>query len=63
MYKLKKEYKGQDVTCFFPDGSFVKLEHASDEDFAKVYKVKGYQKFIDIDKRTKAAKEIKEDKK
>lgn len=45
MYKLKEEYKGQDVTCFLKNKT-IKLEFASQKDFAEVYKVKGWQKFI-----------------
>lgn len=50
MYKLNKEYKGQDVTCFMPNGGVIKLEIATEEEFAKVYKFKEWQKFITVDK-------------
>lgn len=59
MYKLNKNYKGQNVTCYFPDGSCIRLDIATDKEFEKVYKVKGYQKFIDVDKRKKEFKDVK----
>ena len=47
MYSINKEYKNQKVVCFFADGSSIKLDEAKEKDFEKIYKVKGYQKFID----------------
>lgn len=60
MYKLKDEYKGQDVTIFLKGGGVIKLENADQDEFAKVYKVEGYQKFIDFaPKKESVKKEVK----
>jgi len=37
MYKLKKEYIGQDVTCFLSNKKIIKLELATESEFAEVY--------------------------
>ena len=58
MYKLNKEYKSQDVTCFLANGKVIKLDIATEAEFAEVYKIKNLQKFIDVDKRTKEGKEV-----
>lgn len=47
MYSINKEYKNQKVVCFFPNGSSVSLDIATEKELEKVYKVKSYQKFID----------------
>jgi len=61
MYKLNKKYEGQDVTVYTPNNEVIKLEHASQKDFEKAYKIKGNEKFIT--KLNKAEeKEILEDK-
>ncbi len=56
MYKLKKEYKGQDVIVYMPDHSVIKLETATDKELEKAFKQKGNEKFIEIDKRYKESK-------
>jgi len=61
MYKLKKEYIGQDVTCFLSNKKIIKLELATESEFEEIYKIPGNRKFIDVDKRTKEFKEVKKD--
>ena len=46
MYKLKKEFIGQNVTVFTPDKKVIKLENATQEEFEIVMKIKGNEKFI-----------------
>lgn len=49
MYKLKKEYKGQNVTVYTPDKKVIKLENADQKEFEKAIKIKGNEKFIEND--------------
>lgn len=57
MYKLKKEFKGQNVIVCTPNNLYIKLEHANQAEFEKAYKIKGNEKFIEIDGRSKQGKE------
>lgn len=58
MYKLKKEYIGQDVTIFMRSKS-IKLDFASQDEFAEVYKIDGYKKYIDCSKKSEPKKVVK----
>lgn len=56
MYKLKKEFAGQNVIVYMPDHTVIKLESATEKELEKAYKQKGNEKFIEIDKRFKENK-------
>lgn len=56
MYKLKKEFKGQNVIVYTPDKKAIRLDNATQEEFAKVLKIKGNEKFIDGAKSTETKK-------
>lgn len=46
MYKLKKEYFDQKVVVYTPSNKVIKLDNATQEQFAEVFKIKGNEKFI-----------------
>lgn len=59
MYTLKKEYIGQSVTVYTPDRQVIKLESATQDEFKSAYKIKGNEKFIDLEKKEAVKKEEK----
>lgn len=59
MYKLKKEFKGQNVIVYTPSKKVIKLEGADQKELEEAFKIKGNEKFIEIDGRSKQAKEVK----
>lgn len=59
MYKLKKEYIGQNVTVYTPDRQVIKLEGATQDEFKLAYKINGNERFIDLDKKEEVKKEKK----
>lgn len=61
MYKLKKEFLNQEVVVYTPGNRVIKLDSATQEEFEIALKIKGNEKFIDVDKRFKS--ENKEEKK
>lgn len=63
MYKLKKEYKGQNVTVYTPDKKVIKLENADQKEFEKAIKIKGNEKFIENDNKVEKKIEKKVEKK
>lgn len=49
MYKLKKEYKGQNVTVYTPSKKVIRLENADQKELEQAFKIKGNEKFIEND--------------
>jgi len=55
MYRLKKEYEGQSVVSFLPNGKEIHLENANQKDLAEAYNA-GNNKFISYTKIQKPKK-------
>ena len=56
MYKLKKEFIGQNVIVYTPDKKVIRLENASEDELKIAFNIKGNEKFIEVDKRFKETK-------
>ncbi len=46
MYKLKKEYIGQNVIVYTQNKRVIKLESATQDELKMAYEIKGNEKFI-----------------
>jgi len=62
MYKLKEEYKHQNVIVYTPNRQVIKLDTATQDEFKVAFEIKGNEKFIINEQKESINKVIKQNK-